>query len=242
MTIVARDGIRIQRYPGTIPNALAIFGIEQDKITDAPELLGIIVRAIPLPYDLPAQTARAKYGIQQDFQIGEGCVICVQVQAAIGTQDTMHLHQPHAQPAEKCRHIIAIGCASNLNHLPDRGPIVDDAVGPFFVHIFVPAPAVFEARAGCQAVGRGVVVAVFVEGRVGGDEVHRLAVHAAQEVQVVAVIEAAILKVGLCHVNNPNNWLSQVRKNQPAKARNSDSATGCRSRRRNVFSSGPTAR
>ena len=43
------------------------------------------------------------------------------------------------------------------------------------------------------------MIAVFVEGRVGGDEMRRLAVHAAQELQVVAVKERAVFEVGLGH-------------------------------------------
>ena len=42
-------------------------------------------------------------------------------------------------------------------------------------------------------------VAVLVERRVGGDEMHRLAVHAAQERKIVAMIERAVLKVRFGH-------------------------------------------
>ncbi len=71
------------------------------------------------------------------------------------------------------------------------------------MHIIIPAPAVFEARAGRQAVRRGVKIAVFVEGRVGSDKMHGLAIHTAQKIKVVAMIQRSVLEVKLCQTIYP---------------------------------------
>ena len=129
-----------------------------------------------------------------------GRVVDVQVEAAVGCQDAVHFEDTHAEPAEERGHILAGGELGRFDHLPDGGPVVLDRVHPFLVDIFLPAPAVLEFCAGGEAVGGGVEVAVLVEGRVGGDQLDGLGVHAAQEGEVVAVVEGAVGEVGGGHL------------------------------------------
>ncbi len=65
--------------------------------------------------------------------------------------------------------------------------VVANLVDPLLVHVLLPRPAVLKLRTGGKAVGRSVEVLALVEWRVGGDQVNALAVHAPEELEVVAV-------------------------------------------------------
>ena len=62
---------------------------------------------------------------------------------------------------------------------------------------------VFEPGARREAVRRRVEVAAFVEGRVGGDQVDCAGVDAAEEGEVVAVVEGAVGEVRRGHIQTP---------------------------------------
>ena len=121
----------------------------------------------------------------------------VQIESAIYSQDAMHLHQSYAKPAEKSTQIVAVGFSRCIYHTPNSGLVILNLAYPLLLDIIYPLPTVFETCALRQAVWLGVEVLSFLERRIRSDEMHRLAVYPAQKVEVVAVIECAILEIGL---------------------------------------------
>ena len=127
----------------------------------------------------------------------------MQVNAAVIPQHAAHFHQADAHKAQKRRHIIAVNLLGGGYDAPDFRVIALDFDKPAIVQIIPPRPAVLKRRARRQRVGRSVKVAAFVKRRVGGDEMHRAAVHTPQEIQIVAVVQRPAGEIRLSHNLNP---------------------------------------
>lgn len=69
-------------------------------------------------------------------------------------------------------HVVAVRQPSRLYHAPDARPVFVHLVHPLLVNVTIPTPSILKLRTSGEAVGRGVEIAVLVEGRVGGDEMH----------------------------------------------------------------------
>ena len=126
-------------------------------------------------------------------------MVNMQVDAPVVGQNPMQFNQPHAHPAQERGPANRVIDTAILNGLPDAGPVVLDGTNPFLVNVVFPTSAVNETWARYQTVGGSVKVAGFFEGRGGGYEVDHRAVHPAPEVEVVALIERVVAKVGFGH-------------------------------------------
>lgn len=111
----------------------------------------------------------------------------------------MHFHETNRHKAQKGGHVFSIGSLGRLYDRVDFGPIVDYLVDPLAFYVVGPTPAVLKLCTGGEAVRCGVEVPALVEGRVRGDEVNGLGVHATEDWQVVPVIEGAVAKVRMRH-------------------------------------------
>jgi hypothetical protein len=67
------------------------------------------------------------------------------------------------------------------------------------MNIILPTPAVLKLCSGRQAIRRSVKITAFVEWRISGNQIDGTAVHSAQEVKVVTVVQRAVGKIALCH-------------------------------------------
>ena len=147
------------------------------------------------PHDFVAEVPPPENSVHQAFDISVRRVVNMQVDAAVIPQNTPHFHQPHAQPTQKRRHILPGRNPRRLNHRPHAGPVVADGIHPFVVNIRLPAPAVGKTSPLGQRVRRGVKIPVLVKRRIGGNELHRAAVHPPQKFQIIAVIQRPVGKV-----------------------------------------------
>ena len=65
------------------------------------------------------------------------------------------------------------------------------------MYIFLPGPTIVKRSTVSKTIGRSVEVASFIERWIGGDKMHRFAVHAAQHGEVVMMKQTAILPIRL---------------------------------------------
>ena len=134
----------------------------------------------------------------------------------------MHFQQADAQEAEERRRVVVLRQPGGFDDLEQGLVFVLDLVQPDAVdglpeplfgavlhrRVVGPAPGVLVLA------GRGGAVALFVERRVGGDEVHGFAVHTAQDIQVVHIVEDAVGEVLLGHWGAPLVCYAALRQNR----------------------------
>ena len=84
-----------------------------------------------------------------------------------------------------------------MHDVHDVWMVVGDVVYPLLVHVRLPRPPILKRCALRKAVWRRVEVSAFVERWVRSDEVYALAIHGAEELEVVAVKEGSVVPVGL---------------------------------------------
>ena len=172
--------------------------IEQDNVCDVAEGAGVAVGRCPLPGNLGRKLTRSEKGIHQQLQVVAGRRVAMQVDAPRGLQDPVHLHQPHGHHGQVGLHPLAVGQARRFQHVGCRGLLVGNQPHPRNIKVGQ-RPGVLERCAGRRAAHRGGVVLVGVERRVEVNQVDALAVHPAQDVQVVAGPDRLVGKVGISH-------------------------------------------
>ena len=174
-------------------------GVEEQQVVFSGEAAFAAAAGAVTPDDFVAEVVAAEDGVEEGLEVVAGGGIAVEVEAAVGAEDAVAFHEANAEPDEEGGHVVAGGGAGAVDDGPDGGPVVLDAVEPVGVDVAVPAPAVLEAGAGGEAVGVAWKSRFLLKGRVGGDELDSGAVHTAEEVQVIAVVEGAIGEVGGGH-------------------------------------------
>ena len=190
-----------------VENRARAFAVQEYGIVIALEIVGGISPFIIMPDDFVAKVIFAKDGVHSHTDVTVGAVVAVQVDAAGGFQCPVHFQQADAQEAEERSGVVVLRQPGGFDNLEQGLVFVLDLVQPDAVDglpeplfgavlhggVVGPAPGVLVLAGG------GGAVALFVERRVGGDEVHRFAVHAAQDVQVVHIVKDAVGEVLLGH-------------------------------------------
>ena len=192
---------------GAMPGEFSALGVEKyDVVIVRVAFEGQTFGVGTPPDDFAAEVVAAENGVHQRLEVMPGGGIAVQVDAAVIGEDAAHFGQANCHKHQEGGHIGAVADFGGFDGQLDVGPVVFDLVQPFRVDNIIPVPAILEAGAGGQAVRGGVEVAVFVERRVGGDQLDGAGVHAAQEGQVVAVVEGAVGEVWGGHNGYPAGW------------------------------------
>ena len=159
--------------------------VEQQPIRRAPESAGVVVVAYPLPDHFVTKLGGAENRFREHPQPVSGGIVAVQVDASGGLQNAAHFEQAHGHHTHIGLHAVAMGYAGSLDYaVHGRVPIRDQSE-PRRVQV-VQRPGILERRPGGPAADGRRVVAIAVEGRVQVDQVYRLGVEPAQDVQVVA--------------------------------------------------------
>ena len=151
-----------------------------------------------LPYDLVSKVSRSKNRVHQELEVVAGRRVAMQVDAARRLQDPVHVHQPHGHHRQVRLHPLAVGHARRLDHVRQGGLLVGYQPHPRNVKVGQ-RPSVLERRAHRRAAHRGRVVLVGVERRVEVNQVDALAVHPAQDVEVVTGLDCLVGKVRFGH-------------------------------------------
>ena len=172
--------------------------VKQDDVCDVAEGVGVAVSRGPFPGYLGHEVAGTEKGIHQQLQVVACRRVAVQVDAARRLQDTVHLHQPHGHHRQVRLHPLAVGQARRFQYMGCRGLLVGYQPHPRNVKVGQ-RPSVLERRARRRAAHWGHVVLVGVERRVEVNQVNALAVHPAQDVEVVAGPDSLVGEVRLGH-------------------------------------------
>ena len=169
-------------------------------IQNAPESLGVVVRRRAPPDDIVAVVGDSENRVHDAFQVVNGGVVAVEIDAAAGLEDAVELQQSDAHKREVSRHAFAAGELRAVEQVEQRGEAALDFVYPFLFHV-VERPHVLELRAARLAVERGGVSLVGVERRVEIDEVDAVGVYPAQNIQIVADEDGSARRVaGVWHL------------------------------------------
>ena len=144
------------------------------------------------PGDFVAEVAAAKDGVQEAFDPGVGGGVGVQVEAAGGFEEAVTFQQPYAKPGKESAHRRPPDGIGSLDNLAGGRALGGEGVEVGGGDIGGPSPAVGKAAAGGRAVGVGLEVFALVKGRVGGNQIDRGAVQAAEEGQIVAAKQGAV--------------------------------------------------
>ena len=138
----------------------------------------------------------------------------MQVQGAGGFQDAVHFQQAHRQKTEKGGDVVPVALTGGFDNLVQRTVFIPHLFQPDGMD-FVPFPLVGQDAGVAplplvhiKAGGAGPV-AGGVKGRVGGNQIHRFAVHPPQGGQVVEGIKGAVGEVlpvlgNGCHSKGPS--------------------------------------
>ena len=172
--------------------------IEQDNVCDVAKRAGIAVSRCPLPGDLRHEIAGTIDAVHKQLQVVADRWIAMEVDAPRRLQNPVHLHQPCGHHRQVRLHPLAVGQARGLDHMGQRGLLVGNQPHPRNVKVGQ-RQRVLERRARRRAAHRSRVVLVGVERRVEVDKVDALAVHPAQDIEVVAGPDCLVGKVRSGH-------------------------------------------
>ena len=195
-----RLGSRRLRHgqPLRVPSRAVAIGIEKNYVVDTAKPFSITPPCCTSPNDIIPEVPCPEHGVHQQLQVVACRRVTVEVDAPRGLQNPLHLHQPHGHHRQVRLHPLTVGQARGLDHVCQRGLLVGNQ--PHLGHVEVrQGPGVLERRARRRAAHRGGVVLVRVEGRVEVNQVDALAVHPAQDFQVVAGPDRLIGKVRFDH-------------------------------------------
>lgn len=129
-------------------------------------------------------------------------MVDMQIQAAIGAQYAMHLDQPYRHETEESAHILPVGMVRRVDDFIHRAPVIEQGIHPIGMNVLIPGPFIAEFTLLIME------ISLFLKWWISSDEVHGFAIHPAQEVQVIAVIERAVLEVRFCHFSNSDFLLN----------------------------------
>ena len=187
-----------------VEHHLVALGVEQQVIdVVAPSARVVLAplrsRFIPPPRNFAPAVAPAKNGVHQGLGVSLGRMVDVEIDAPIVAENPVHFQQPHTQPTQERSHVVTVDFLGGVDSLPDRWMIPLNLNEPVVVNIVPPAPTVLKLRPRRQTVRRGVEVLVFVERRVGGNQVDGPGVDTPQEVEVIPVEKGAVGDVDFSH-------------------------------------------
>ena len=150
----------------------------------------------------------AEYSIHSHPYIPVGRRVAMQINAARRFQNAVHFQQPNPQKTQKSGGIIILRQASGFNHLKQRLIFVPYLVQPDAMHR-LPKPLIRPFFPKKRIIGptpsililprRRRAIPLFVERGIRGDEIHSLAIHPAQNIQIVHFIQRIIQKILFRH-------------------------------------------
>ena len=156
--------------------------VEQNAVGDRAKPLGVSVKVKALPNNLVPKRLAPKHRVHGELQVVAHCRVTVEINASGGLHDSVHFQQPHRHVCKVGLVAVRNGCQQNAMQ---RRMLGFNQIDPFHVDVGK-RPGVLEFRACCFGPDRSGVVGLGVKWRVEVNQIHRLAVHAAHDRQIVS--------------------------------------------------------